>query len=138
MRLSDFHFDLPDAHIAQRPLPERGASRLLDLDGPTWEVRDLEFADLPRLLNPGDLLVFNDTRVIRARLFAHKESGGRVEIPIERLVDGSEAPAHLPASKAPKPGDGWESTSTGKSGWTFARERAICIACAASISGSAS
>jgi len=106
MQLSDFHFDLPDALIAQRPLPKRGASRLLDLDGPTGEVRDLEFAALPRLLNPGDLLVFNDTRVMPARLFARKESGGRVEILIERLLGDREAFAHVRASKSPKPGTG--------------------------------
>jgi len=104
MRRSDFHFDLPAALIAQRPLPERGASRLLYLDGPAGAVRDLAFADLPRLVTPNDLLVFNDTRVMRARLFGHKRSGGRVEILIERLTGAHEALVQLRASKAAKPG----------------------------------
>jgi S-adenosylmethionine:tRNA ribosyltransferase-isomerase len=103
LRRADFRFELPDALIAQRPLPERGASRLLALDGPTGERRDLHFRDLPALLNPGDLLVFNDTRVIPARLFGHKETGGRVEIMLERLLSADEALAHLRASKAPRP-----------------------------------
>jgi len=103
MRRSDFYFDLPDALVAQRPLPERGASRLLSLNGPTGMIRDLVFADLPRLLNPADLLVFNDTRVMRARLLGRKESGGRVEILIERLLSSREALVQLRASKAPKP-----------------------------------
>ncbi len=104
MQLSDFRFDLPDELIAQRPLPERGSSRLLGLDGMTGKMRDLAFSDLPQLLNPGDLLVFNDTKVMRARLFGHKETGGRVEILIERLPSDREALAHLKASKSPKPG----------------------------------
>jgi S-adenosylmethionine:tRNA ribosyltransferase-isomerase len=104
MELSDFHFDLPDELIAQRPLPDRGASRLLSLDGRVGEVQDLAFADLPRLLNPGDLLVFNDTRVMRARLFGRKDTGGRVEILIERLIGDKDALAFLRASKSPKPG----------------------------------
>jgi len=104
MRRSDFHFDLPEALVAQRPLPERGASRLLYLQGPTGSVRDLSFADLPRLLRPGDLLIFNDTRVMCARLFGRKHSGGRVEILIERLLSDRRALAHLRASKAPKTG----------------------------------
>lgn len=108
MELSDFHFDLPDELIAQRPLRERGASRLLGLDGSTGEVRDLDFAHLPRLLNPGDLLVFNDTRVMRARLFARKDSGGRVEILIERVVGDREVLAHVRASKSPKRGTGMQ------------------------------
>jgi S-adenosylmethionine:tRNA ribosyltransferase-isomerase len=104
MRRSDFHFDLPEELIAQRPLPERGASRLLSLEGPTGRVMDLAFADLPRLLVPGDLLVFNDTRVMRARLFGRKGSGGRVELLIERLLGEREALAQLRVSKAPRPG----------------------------------
>lgn len=104
MNRSDFHFDLPQALIAQRPLAARGASRLLCLDGLTGNVRDLPFADLPQLLSPGDLLVLNDTRVMRARLFGRKETGGGVEILIERLLGDQEAQACLRASKAPKPG----------------------------------
>ena len=104
MRRSDFHFDLPEELVAQRPLSERSASRLLALDGPTGQLRDLGFRDLPGLLHPGDVLVFNDTRVIPARLFAQKPTGGRVEVLIERLVGDREALAHLRASKTPKAG----------------------------------
>jgi S-adenosylmethionine:tRNA ribosyltransferase-isomerase len=101
---SDFRFDLPPELIAQRPLPERGASRLLTLDGPTGALRDLAFADLTELLRPGDLLVLNDTRVIPARLFGRKESGGRVEVLVERLCAADEALVHVRASKPPRPG----------------------------------
>lgn len=104
MRRSDFHFDLPEELIAQRPLSARGASRLLCLDGQRGAMRDLLFSDLPRLLIPGDLLVLNDTQVMRARLFGRKETGGGVEILIERLLSDQEAQACLRASKAPKPG----------------------------------
>ncbi len=104
MRRSDFHFDLPAELIAQQPLPERGASRLLTLDGPTGAVADRQFADLPDLLAPGDLLVFNDTRVLPARLYAQKETGGRVEILIERVLEPGRALAHMRASRSPRPG----------------------------------
>jgi S-adenosylmethionine:tRNA ribosyltransferase-isomerase len=104
MRRSDFYFDLPETLIAQRPLPERSASRLLYLGGATETLRDLDFTDLPLLVNPEDLLVFNDTRVMRARLFGRKSSGGRVEILIERLLSDREALAHVRANKTPRPG----------------------------------
>ncbi|MGE5154999.1 MAG: tRNA preQ1(34) S-adenosylmethionine ribosyltransferase-isomerase QueA [Bdellovibrio bacteriovorus] len=104
MRRSDFRYDLPPALIAQRPLGARGDSRLLALDGHDGRLRDLQFADLPTLLAPGDLLVFNDTRVMRARLFGHKDSGGRVEVLIERLLSPDEALAQVRASKSPKTG----------------------------------
>lgn len=104
MRRSDFHFDLPDELIAQRPLSERSASRLLALDGPSGRLSDLQFRQLPTLLRPGDLLVFNDTRVIPARLFAHKATGGRVELLIERMLEPHEALAHVRASKTPAAG----------------------------------
>ena len=104
-RRSDFRFDLPEELIAQRPLPERGASRLLALDGPSDARRDLWFRDLPALLRRGDLLVFNDTRVIPARLHARRATGGRVEILIERLLDANRALAHLRANRAPKAGE---------------------------------
>ena len=80
MLRTDFHFDLPQELIAQRPAAERSAPRLLALDGATGSYRDLQFRDFPSLLDPEDLLVFNDTRVIPARLFGIKASGGRVEI----------------------------------------------------------
>jgi S-adenosylmethionine:tRNA ribosyltransferase-isomerase len=104
LKKSDFHYVLPPELIAQEPLPERSASRLLVV--PTGEgFEDRHVRDLPELLQPGDLLVFNDTRVIPARLFGHKaDSGGRVEILIERLLPGNEARAQVGASKSPKPG----------------------------------
>ena len=98
----DFHYDLPDELIAQRPLPARSASRLLALDGPSGGFRDLFFRDLPALLRPGDLLVFNDTRVMPARLFARKPTGGHVEILVERLLSTTRATAHMRASKSPR------------------------------------
>jgi S-adenosylmethionine:tRNA ribosyltransferase-isomerase len=104
MRKSDFFYELPPELIAQAPLPERAASRLLCLDGPSGRIEDRRFADLPELLAPGDLLVLNDTRVVPARLFGRKASGGRVEILIERVLGPREALAHVRASKSPKPG----------------------------------
>jgi len=104
MRRSEFHYDLPPELIAQHPLPERGASRLLALDGTHGGLQDLLFADLPSLLRPGDLLVFNNTRVMRARLFGRKDSGGEVEVLLERLTGPRQALAQVRASKAPKPG----------------------------------
>jgi S-adenosylmethionine:tRNA ribosyltransferase-isomerase len=104
LRRSDFHFDLPPELIAQHPLPERSASRLLVLDGTDSGPRDLKFGHLAELLCPGDLLVFNNTRVMRARLFGHKDTGGAVEILIERLPDPTEALVHARAAKSLKPG----------------------------------
>jgi len=104
MRRSDFHFDLPEALIAQQPAAERGGSRLLVLDGADGAVQDRRFSDLPSLLRPGDLLVFNDTRVIPARLFGRKETGGAVEVLVERISSESEVLAHVRASKSPRPG----------------------------------
>jgi S-adenosylmethionine:tRNA ribosyltransferase-isomerase len=104
MQLSDFHYDLPPELVAQYPLPDRTASRLLCLSGSSGAVRDLQFKDLPELLRPGDLLVFNDTRVMRARLQGCKETGGKVELLIERLLDERQALAHLKSSKPPRPG----------------------------------
>jgi len=103
MRLSDFDFDLPDALIAQHPAPDRAASRLLRVGADTLE--DLAFRDLPGLLRAGDLLVMNDTRVIKARLLGHKAgSGGAVEALVERVIDAHEALAQLRASKTARPG----------------------------------
>lgn len=104
MRISDFHFDLPEALIASHPLPERTASRLLALDGETGAVSDHRIVDLEMLLQPGDLLVLNDTRVIPARLHGHKASGGRVEVLVERLLGRAEALAHVRASRSPAVG----------------------------------
>jgi S-adenosylmethionine:tRNA ribosyltransferase-isomerase len=104
MHRQDFHFDLPPELIAQHPAAERGGSRLLLLDGADGTRRDLQFRDLPGLLRRGDLLVFNDTRVIPARLFGRKESGGQVEVLVERLIGECHVLAHVRASKSPKPG----------------------------------
>ncbi|KPP97707.1 tRNA preQ1(34) S-adenosylmethionine ribosyltransferase-isomerase QueA [Marinobacter sp. HL-58] len=104
MNVSDFHFELPDELIARYPLKERSASRLLSLDGLSGTVAHRQFADLTDLLQPGDLLVFNNTRVIPARLFARKETGGQVEVLVERLLGEHELLAHVKASKALKPG----------------------------------
>lgn len=103
MKKSDFHYDLPPELIAQAPLPERSASRLLLVPPLPDALADRHVRDLPGLLQPGDLLVFNDTRVIPARLFGQKATGGRVEILIERLLSASEARAQIGVSKSPKP-----------------------------------
>ncbi|HEX5277382.1 MAG TPA: tRNA preQ1(34) S-adenosylmethionine ribosyltransferase-isomerase QueA [Fluviicoccus sp.] len=102
MQLTDFSYDLPDELIARFPLAERSASRLLHLmeDGPQHRM----VRDLASLLQPGDLLVFNDTRVLAARLFGQKSSGGKVEVLVERIVADDTALVHLRASKSPKPG----------------------------------
>ena len=104
MQRADFRFELPDELIAQYPPERRGDSRLLCLDGPTGAVSDRHFSDLPGLLRPGDLLVFNDTRVMKARLFGTKATGGKVEVLVERVLDPTRALAHIRASKTPKPG----------------------------------
>jgi S-adenosylmethionine:tRNA ribosyltransferase-isomerase len=104
MRTDDFNFNLPDELIAQFPAPERRASRLLRLDGNSGELRDAWFRELPELLAPNDLLIFNDTRVIKARLTGQKASGGKIEALIERIIGPFEALAQVRASKSPKPG----------------------------------
>jgi S-adenosylmethionine:tRNA ribosyltransferase-isomerase len=104
MRKSDFWYELPSRLIAQTPAETRSASRLLVLNGSSGSVRDLMFIDFPDLLLPGDLLVFNDTRVMPARLLGRKDSGGQVEVLIERLLDEYRVLAHVRASKSPKPG----------------------------------
>ncbi len=100
--LSDFDFDLPPELIAQAPLPERSASRLLDVapDG----LQDRVFTDILDLLKPGDVMVFNDTRVLNARFFGVKETGGKVEVLVERVLDASTVLAQVRASKSPPPG----------------------------------
>ena len=125
MLISDFDYELPEELIAQYPVRDRRGSRLLAVaDG----LADLSFADLPSLLRPGDLLVFNDTRVIKARLAARKETGGRAEILIERVTGECTALAHVRASKTPKPGssllleDGVRALVTGRDDDLFALE----------------
>jgi S-adenosylmethionine:tRNA ribosyltransferase-isomerase len=104
MRRSQFSYDLPSELIAQQPAEPRSASRLLHLDGAGGACRDLAFTDLPSLLRPDDLLVFNDTRVIPARVFGTKDTGGRVELLIERVLDRARLLTQVRASKPPKPG----------------------------------
>ena len=87
MKASDFDYQLPETLIAQQPLPSRTGSRLLLLDPLTEQMDDRQFADLDEIVHPGDLLIFNDTRVFPARLFGQKESGGRVEVLVERILD---------------------------------------------------
>ena len=102
LTLDDFDFPLPPELIAQHPAGSRTDSRLLHLD--RHILSDRRFAELPQLVQPGDLFVFNDTRVIKARLFGQKESGGQIEVMIERIVDAKHAVAQIRASKSPKPG----------------------------------
>ncbi|MGH8547704.1 MAG: tRNA preQ1(34) S-adenosylmethionine ribosyltransferase-isomerase QueA [Methylococcales bacterium] len=104
MRKSDFCYDLPQRLIAQDPLQDRTASRMLTLDGATGEISDRCFSDLVELLKPGDLIVFNNTRVIPARLFGHKPSGGKVEILVERILDDRRVLAHARSNKPMHPG----------------------------------
>ncbi|HZW23020.1 tRNA preQ1(34) S-adenosylmethionine ribosyltransferase-isomerase QueA [Noviherbaspirillum sp.] len=100
--LSDFDFHLPQELIAQLPLPERSASRLLHVDGD--RLVDRSFSEIVDLLSPGDLLVFNNTRVLKARFFGAKESGGKVEVLVERVLDTRHVLAQVRASKSPKAG----------------------------------
>ena len=104
MRRSDFHFDLPPELIAQRPVEPRSASRMLLLEGATGSVSDRVFRDLPSLLSPRDLLVLNDTRVLPARAHGVKESGGRIEILLERVQDDHTALVQARSSKPLRPG----------------------------------
>ena len=100
--LSDFDFELPELLIAQHPAPERSSSRLLD--GRQSPPTDRIFRELPGLLQPGDLVVFNDTKVVKARVFGEKASGGQLELLIERVLTGNEVVAHMKVSKKPLPG----------------------------------
>ncbi|ATA19028.1 S-adenosylmethionine:tRNA ribosyltransferase-isomerase [Gibbsiella quercinecans] len=104
MRVADFSFELPESLIARYPQAERSACRLLQLDGPTGELTHGVFTDLLNQLEAGDLLVFNNTRVIPARVFGRKASGGKIEVLVERVLDEHRVLAHVRASKAPKAG----------------------------------
>jgi S-adenosylmethionine:tRNA ribosyltransferase-isomerase len=104
MRVSDFSFDLPQDLIARFPKEDRTASRLMLLNGKSGEIKDKGFKDIIDELNKGDLLIFNNTRVIPARLFGQKSSGGKVEVLVERLIDQHGVLAHIRASKSPKVG----------------------------------
>ena len=104
MKTSDFHYALPPELIAQHPPAERGQSRLLHLSQGATPLEHRRVAELPSMLRPGDLLVFNDTRVIPARVFGRKATGGQIEVLLERALDSHRALVQLRASKAPKPG----------------------------------
>jgi len=104
MKTQDFDFYLPSPLIAQHPTQERTASRMLCLDGSNGNLADKMFLDFPDACNAGDLLIFNDTRVIKARLFGHKLTGGNVEVLIERVINPQVAYAHVRASRSPKIG----------------------------------
>lgn len=132
MQTRDFDYDLPPELIAQHPLAQRSASRLLYLPaGSVSRCVDRQFEELPELLQPGDVLVLNDTRVFPARLFGHKASGGRIEILIERLLEGVRVLAHLRASRTPRAGsglildDGTAVTVTGRRDGLFELEFAV-------------
>ena len=133
MLLTDFDYELPPELIARHPAKERSASRLLVVDASSGTLEDRRFTDLPSLLDPGDLLVFNDTRVLRARLHGRKESGGRVEILIERTLGRRRALAQVRASKSPKRGGvieldaGCMATVRGRSGDLFELEFSECV-----------
>ena len=120
MRTNDFNFNLPERLIAQHPTPNRTASKLLMLNGESGLLQDSQFTKLPTLLSAGDCLIFNDTRVIKARLFGHKLSGGAVEVLIERVLNQHEAFAQIRASRALKAGgrmllgDGFEAEVLGR------------------------
>jgi len=105
MLRTDFSFELPEQLIARYPQPERSASRLLKLNRHTGELSHQHFTDILAAFNAGDLLVFNNTRVIPARLFGQKASGGKVEVLVERILDSQRFLAHVRASKAPKAGN---------------------------------
>lgn len=104
MNLSDFHFDLPDELIARYPKPERTASRLLQLNGENGAIFHRTFSDVLDLINEGDLLIFNNTRVIPARMYGRKISGGKIEVLVERVLTETTFLAHVRSSKAPKTG----------------------------------
>jgi len=104
MKLSDFSFELPPALIARYPMKDRSASRLLSVQGNSGELKHLRFTDVVDLIDKNDLLIFNDTRVIPARLFGEKETGGKIEVLVERVLDEKSFLAHVRSSKSPKPG----------------------------------
>jgi S-adenosylmethionine:tRNA ribosyltransferase-isomerase len=130
MRIADFDYELPRELIARYPAPHRRGSRLLAVDA---GIRDLQFSELPTLLRRGDLLVFNDTRVIKARLTGRKETGGKAEILVERIESERSALAHVRASKSPRPGtrillgQGVSAAVTGRADDLFALEFSAAV-----------
>lgn len=125
MRRQDFYYELPEQLIAKQPTDERRGSRLLCLDGPSGQLENRQFPDLLDLLDEGDLMVFNNTRVIPARVFGQKSTGGKVEVLVERVLSPHQVLAHTRANKSPKAGnviilqDGTEVTVTGRQGALF-------------------
>lgn len=125
MLVSDFEFDLPESLIAKYPTPERSACRLMILDGNSGKTQQGHFKDVLNLINPGDLLVFNNTRVIPARAFGQKETGGKIEILLERITGEQSALVHMKSSKSPKAGariildQGYTATVMGREGELF-------------------
>lgn len=105
MQVVDFHFDLPEHLIAKAPKQNRASSNLMALNGDSGDIEHKQFQQILDLINPGDLMIFNNTRVIPARLFGQKASGGKVEILVERVVDEHTVLAHVRANKSPKPGN---------------------------------
>ena len=105
MKKSAFNFNLPQHLVAQAPLLNRSASRLLKLDRQQHSIQDRTFKDILELIQPNDLLVFNNTKVMKARLFAEKKTGGRVELLVERILSASLLLAQMRVSKKPKPGE---------------------------------
>ena len=134
MFLRDFDYELPDRLIARYPTSRRRDSRLLLVDPPRQALEDRRFADLPDLLQSGDLLVLNNTQVIKARLHGRKSSGGKVEVMVERITGARSALAHVRASKSPKPGAvlefaaGCSADVTGRSGNLFQLKFSTAIA----------
>ena len=104
MKTREFHYHLPQHLIAQKPCEVRSQSRLLHYSRASHNIKHLQFSDIADLIQPGDLLVFNNTRVIPARIYGHKETGGKVEVLIERLSSEFQCLAHVKASKTAKPG----------------------------------
>ena len=125
MKVADFSFQLPDQLIARYPQAERSASRMLGVNATNGELSHAKFTDIVDLIGPGDLLVFNDTRVIPARLLGQKVSGGKVEVLVERVVDEHHVLAHVRANRAPKAGarlvleEAFEAEVTGREGALF-------------------
>jgi len=125
MKITDFDFDLPERLIAKYPVKQRSSSRMLHLNGNSGDIKHGNFTDIIDLIDEGDLLIFNNTRVIPARLFGHKESGGKVEVLLERVLSDNTALAHMKASKSPKAGSnitlegGLQATVLGRQGALF-------------------
>jgi len=129
MHVNDFDFTLPDELIARHPTSERTGSRLLYLDGDAGTSQHLRFPDIENLLMPGDLLVFNNTRVIPARVFGQKTSGGKVEVLVERMTSDHTALAHIRANKSPKPGTELEMEGGISLVVTGREDNLFCIQC---------